>query len=549
MARSMQRLRLDTLPPPYFIAYRVSQSHSVDASASFGSLVRSNEGTGRSVNVELRVGDYAFDNTNFMGSGSAMFGATGFGQLPVEDDYTETRRQLWLATDGAYKRALEDLAQKRAALRSVSRTEDTPDFSREKADTITDEMPAPPLDRRQAEQLVQSLSAAFRQMPDVFNSSVQWTGGDTRVHYLNSEGTTFLRRSPWMSVRISGSTQAADGAPLDDGVAFFGAQPADLPGRDALMAEARELGDRLARLRQAPRFDQYNGPVLLENQAAVEAFNLVFAPRLVATRRPISSNPAFERAASAQENPFLDQIGGRVLPPFMSATDDPTRIMYGTAFLGGYKVDDDGVPARATLLVERGILKALLNTRVPARGVPQSTGSRWGAGAVVSNLFVTVNGGLSRADLRKKLLELAAQRGRDHGIVVRRIGNPGTGNPNDMMSMLMAMQMGGGAGGAGPSLRAVEAYRVYADGREELIRNADITGLSASTFKEIVAASDSPYVHTTPFSARGTPVPGVLGYSASYVVPSVLFEDLTMRGPRGEIPKPPVAGHPFFDKP
>jgi hypothetical protein len=33
-----------------------------------------------------------------------------------------------------------------------------------------------------------------------------------------------------------------------------------------------------------------------------------------------------------------------------------------------------------------------------------------------------------------------------------------------------------------------------------------------------------------------------------FAVPSLLFEDLTLRKARGETPNPPVAKHPFFDE-
>jgi predicted Zn-dependent protease len=464
----------------------------------------------------------------------------------LEDDYQEIRRQLWLATDNAYKAALEQIAQKRAALRNVTRTEDIPDFSREARDSVVDETVAPPVDRRAVEALVQDLSALFRQMPDVFNSSVTWSSGDTRVRYVNSEGTTFLRRSPWISIRVTGSTQAPDGASLEDVAVYYGSRLTELPGREALRAAVREMGGRLSRLRAAPVVDQYNGPVLFEDQAAAETFNQVLASRLVAARRPVSRSGAGQSGGPG-ENQFMDLIGGRVLPSFMSATDDPTRVEYRGQFIGGYRVDDDGVRSRATLLIDHGILKTLLNARVPVRGITQSTGNRWGGGTVVSNLLVTVEGGLNRADLRKKLLELATQRGKEYGIVVRRFANPTASTGLDLMAMMMAMSIGGPAGG-GSVLRALEAYRVYLDGREELIRNADITGITAATFKEIVAASDSSVVYTAPFSPRGAFGP-TGGYAASYVVPSILFEDIAVRGPRGEIPKPPVAKHPFFETP
>ena len=61
-----------------------------------------------------------------------------------------------------------------------------------------------------------------------------------------------------------------------------------------------------------------------------------------------------------QESPFVDKIGARVLPRFLGAVDDPTLTeVDGTLLLGGYSADDDGIPAGATTLIQRGTLKTL----------------------------------------------------------------------------------------------------------------------------------------------------------------------------------------------
>ncbi len=67
LARSMADLRLEELSRPYFIAYRVDELNEVSAAASFGSVTSSRENLTRRLSVEVRVGDYAFDNTNFLG--------------------------------------------------------------------------------------------------------------------------------------------------------------------------------------------------------------------------------------------------------------------------------------------------------------------------------------------------------------------------------------------------------------------------------------------------------------------------------------------------
>src|SRR5205823_1939893 len=198
LARSMTELRLDTLPKPYFVAYRIDDIETTEAAASLGSLLSGSDTRTRHLRVELRVGDYEFDNTNFIGMGggpafSMLAGVRGGALLPLDDQYQEIRRQLWLATDGAYKRAVEQLAQKRAALQNQTRAEHLPDFAKEPPAVLSDVVPAPPLDRAAAEALVRGLSAAFRAFPEVYSSGVSWSAGVVRTRYLNSEGSAFTR--------------------------------------------------------------------------------------------------------------------------------------------------------------------------------------------------------------------------------------------------------------------------------------------------------------------------------------------------------------------
>ena len=105
LARSMQKLRLNDLDKPYFIAYTVQDGSTVAASATFGSLTASEATHVRLLTVEVRVGDYALDNTNFFSLPSGPAGVTrlfgGTLTVPLDDDYQEMRRQIWLATDSA----------------------------------------------------------------------------------------------------------------------------------------------------------------------------------------------------------------------------------------------------------------------------------------------------------------------------------------------------------------------------------------------------------------------------------------------------------------
>ena len=113
-----------------------------------------------------------------------------------------------------------------------------------------------------------------------------------------------------------------------------------------------------------------------------------------------------------------------MLPEFLTVTDNPTLAEYDKIrFAGGCKVDEDGIPTRETRLVEKGILKTLLVTRNPVRGIEHSTGSRHDGQATPSNIFVTAQNDLSTAQLHAKFMD---QRNKEFGIVVRRMKSAAT---------------------------------------------------------------------------------------------------------------------------
>jgi TldD protein len=555
MARSMKELRLAELERPYFIAYHADDTRVLHVSASRSSLLSGEESHDRSLSVEVRVGDYAFDNTNFIGGGGFMGGFSrgmfGMSQLPLDDDYRQIRRQFWLATDEAYKHALESIAGKRAALQNHNRTDDLPDFTKEEP-TETHEAGSPVTpDRAGAEKLTRELSSVLAEMPDLYTSSVRFVVSNQRNLYLNSEGTFYEKSEPLLTLTANASTQALDGMPLSDSVSFYARSLAALGAPQQLAARIREMGARLESLRKAPLLERYNGPVLFEARAAAEIISMEFAPALLAQRKPISGQPGFaemfERMSGRQGGSLASKLGARVLPDFLSVADNPTAAeSAGKPLFGGYTVDDQGVRAHATQLIEKGILKTLLSTRTPVEGVPQSTGNRRGSGPAPSNLIVSSDRAASEADLKKQLLELVKKRGLEYGVIVREVAAPGGGGPEQAMEMFLSMT------GQGDKGRAILcAYRLYPDGREELVRGVHISGMGPDSFKDILAASDLPAVYTS-VRALSFDFASILALGggdrsmpiSSYSVPALLFEDLTLVKPSGETPKPPLSDPP-----
>lgn len=549
LARSTEQLELEGLEKPYFLAYTVRETEQLNAAGSFGALLSSSEDKTRRLSVEVRIGDPSFDNTNFgsMSLFPSSFAMGGF--LPLENDYREIRRQIWLATDQAYKAALEALAEKRAVLQNETRAEDIADFSSEEPFTYFDQADPDLPPRTALEELARDLSAAFRDLPEIFSSDVSVSAGNRRTYYLNSEGSSFIRSDPSASIVVEASTQATDGTVLNDSVAARGRSWDDISDRSGLESRVAAMGANLTARRSAEGLDRYSGPVLFEGQAAAELFAQVLVPRLLGNRVP-DAEASFARMLQMSRNPFLDRIGARVLPRFLNIHDDPGADSDG--FLGGYPVDDDGVQARSKALVERGVLKSLLTSRNPVPGIDRSTGNRRGEGPAPSNLIVASASGMNHEELHAEFMLLVEERGADYGIVVRRMAKPAAGDdPASAMSLLRSGPQ------AGPALgNASLAYRVFPDGREELIPRAELVAVTEAAFRDIVAVSDTSTVYSFPHSPAGGLMPSFLagafsalglGEVVSVSIPDLLFEELSLRKPSGNVPHLPVANHPSFD--
>jgi predicted Zn-dependent protease len=559
LARSIKELKVDQLERPYYIAYRVREEQGFDVSATMGSLLGGSESRGRALVPEVRVGDYAFDNTNFMGMGGGgmgiSFGRGGapmsfFGGLPLDDNYIELRRQIWLATDAAYKEAAETFAAKKAALLNRARRDTLADLSRVTSTQTTDELPSVAESRSDAESLVRDLSA-LPELTRLSHSSVSMAVSNSRSRLITSEGTTSVESRPLITISASASTQAVDGEPLQAGLHVFVRSMQSVPSRDQLRRDVRSFALRLDSLRSAPVLERYNGPVIIEGRAAGELFAEVFAPALSGRRRP-EGGPDFAAMMEANGRgvtSFTEKLGSRVLPTFLSVLDDPTiSERNGQPLFGNYRVDDDGVPGVRKTVVDNGALKLVLTTRTPVQGSSQSTGNHRGGGASPSNLIVTSTTAVSDPELKSKLLALVKQRGLEYGVVIRELGGASM-IADDPMSFISAMR------GRGAGRRVLLAYRVYPDGREELVRGVRLSDVTAQSFKDILAVSSSETVlHRPAIGSSDLPFPvemmemmqdaGPSVALASYVVPAMLFEDLSLTRDTGERPKLPLSGPP-----
>lgn len=539
-----RQMRLPNLEPPYFVQYLLDREETFTVSASLGGLLSQRRETVRQPQVTIRVGDYQFDNTNYMGSGFNFGSRYDLGRFPLEDRYDVLRRYLWLQTDSAYKSAVEAISRKRAALRNVTQNDRLGDFAHAPAVKHVRPLPSLSIDENFWAKEVRTLSAVFARYREIKNSEVEFESAVGGFTMINSEGSEVREPEVAHLLRIRAAAQAEDGMTLRDAVTFHATDALHLPVAEEMDSATRKLAESVIALAHAPKGEDYNGPVLFEGTAGPQILTEVLGKALVLTRRPVAEGG---RGGGFQPSELEGRIGARVLPDAFEVVDDPTQTeWHGRPLFGHYEVDREGVVPVPVKVVEKGALKGYLLTRQPVRGYEGSNGrarlpGNFGAStATFSNLFFHSSDTVPAADLKKKLIEIIQARGKPYGIIVRKMDFPSSASLDEARRLIGASQ------GGRPISNPILAYKVFPDGREELVRALHFRGLNTRSLKDILAAGDDNVL----FEYMDNPAPfaliGGAGYTteAAVIGPSILVDDLELHPLEEEQPKLPVVTAP-----
>lgn len=559
--RSHERLQIAGLERPFYIEYRLVDLDVRTVSASFGALLLSNTSRNRYMSVEVRVGDYKLDSSNFI-TDDAFRGFIGStGQVGIDRDYESLRQDLWLATDQAYKEALDALARKRGFLRSLAKPPDIEDFSREQSVKLVEPRVEPDWTSRNWDEEAKAASAALRAYSHLYGSRVTYHLIYATQYLMNSEGTQVRVSGSLAAIEASLETQSGDGMPLHHFYAAYARRPAELPRADAARREIDRVGKELMALRAAPPAPDYVGPVLFEAPAAGSLLAQMLGPSVSGARPPLSMLPMFDQIMERMggRSEWSGRLGTRVLPASVTLVDDPkAKEFQGQPLLGSYEVDQEGVPGQRVVLAENGLLRNLLMSRRPGPDFDRSNGHGRAAflnepRPAMTNLLFTSSESQSPAELRKRFFEKCREAGRSWCVVVRQMDNPALAihRQDDLSEMIASLAAGAASGDRVPLL----VYRAYvADGHEELLRGARLTGLNLRALRSLAGIGNDATVFTfeqnqaagfggTALAAFGTAQGGL---PSAVVAPSLLFEEVEMRGARGEprrlplVPPPPL---------
>jgi len=501
--------------PAYFLSYSASDASFVSIRAQFGAVVESWSTRRRMADVQVRLGSAKLDNTHGTHRGSAVTSV----QLPLNDDPQALARTLWVATNTGYGNALDNYLRVKTEAEVRAKEEDSsPDFSQETPEThLGVAAPLLHVDRAPWEQRLRALSKIFREFPDVYQNMVMLTAQNETDYYASSEGSRVVTPHVLARLVVFAGTRAEDGMDLFRAQTFEAETLDGLPAQPELEAAMRELGKSLEALRKAPVTEPFDGPAILSGRAAAVFFHEVLGHRLEGQRQ----------RGDEEGQTFTKDIGKPVLPTFLSVADDPTMARFGNTELSGtYEYDDEGVKARRVELIQDGVLKTFLMSRLPIASFANSNGhGRASDGHVPNgrqgNLIVTSTKNEPEAELRKQLIEEAKKQGKAYGLYFEDISSGFAVTTRNSPQAFQVIPL--------------VVWRVYVDGRpDELVRGVSIVGTPLAAMKRILATGDKSEVFNGECGAESGTIP------VSAVAPAMLLSEIETQKQAQGTARPPI---------
>lgn len=527
LTRSFQNLKKAPVAP-YFLSYQLTDNRAVMVSASYGALTASNDQTTRLLDIDLRVGDYALDSSH------PLRDADPYGdfsdqmerqKIPLENDADALRVSLWRETERKYRSAVQRLQKVKANVQVKVEAEDrSGDFSHEGAENYSEAVAPFSLDTQAWEKKMRMLTAPFALYSEIFENSAEVIAEVETRRYVNSDGSQIRISSPFYRIIISATAKASDGMELPLHQTYMSFRPEGLPDDNSILKDVKQMIDTLRALVKAPLAEPYTGPAILSGRSSAVFFHEIFGHRIEGQRQKNED----------ESQTFKKRVNQSVLPDFLSVYSDPTlKSLRGTELVGFYPYDDEGVKARRVTVVDKGVLRNFLMSRAPIEGFDHSNGhGRRQQGFKVvarqSNLVVESAKQVSRDELKKLLIEQIKAANKPYGLFFDDIEGGFTFTQRILPNAF--------------NVRPTVVYRIYPDGKEELVRGVDLIGTPLIAFSKILAADDQVSVFNGVCGAESGWVP-VSAASPGILVSQIEVQRKEKSQERAPIlPAPPQSG-------
>ncbi len=520
LKRSMKAFKKQK-PPIYYVAYNYSEYEQGGVVVQEQGVSQRSVSQNRVLQVQARAGSPRMDNTRTLKTGQTYY-TLDRRELPaIEGDGKAFTTAVWRLTQRAAESAQQDFNRVRAdAQTAASRTDDSPDFVFPPKETFCLEEKPLVFDLDHIEKMLLNVSALTQGKAFVLDSDFVFSYVTGYRYFVDSVGTQLKipERRARLSYNVKGKT--ADGAVLVRSEAYDVLLEEQLPSEEKLLADVAQSIAELEALTKAPEADPITVPAILKNRAMAVFVHEVLGHRVEGHRQKEDS---FGKT-------FTDKVGQQVVSPLLTIVDDATLSSFNQIPLRGfYYYDDEGARARPVTLVENGILKGFLMSASPIKGFTASNGhGRGDEGkrpvARMGNTRVIASQTVSYAELERQLLAEIKRQNKPYGFIIEDLSGGFTLTETNYPQTF--------------KLTPTLVYRIYPDGRKEVVRGADMVGTPLVSFNEIIAAASDYAVFNGSCGAESGWVP------VSGIAPSVLLRKLEIEKTGKAGSKPPLLPPP-----
>ena len=472
--------------------------------------------------VMARAGSPKMDNSRTLKDGNRLdFVSSGRVPPPDSKDSVSFRRAFWSLTHSMVTRAQRDLNRIQADSQTgAKRLDDSDDFVFPPKSSYCRMQPEISVDTDRIKEMLLRLSNITRGNKDVLDSTFSLSVSQGLRYFVDSLGTELVTPVAEMRLSYQFEGKTADGLNLTRGKSYDVLSEQALPSEEKLRQDMEQSLRELHELTQAPEAEPITVPAILKNRAMAVFVHEVLGHRMEGHRQKLNS---FGKT-------FTSKVGQLVTAPFITIVDDATLASFnGEPLRGFYEYDDEGVKVRPVMLVENGILREFLMSSSPIEGFKTSNGHGRAApgNSPVARMGVTrliASQAVSYEELERQLLEEIKKQQKPYGYVIDDLSGGFTMTGTSMPQVF--------------KLEPQYVYRLYPDGRKEVVRGADMVGTPLVSFGKIKAAANDDAVFNGSCGAESGWVP------VSAIAPSVLLESLEIEKTAKSSEKPPVLPAP-----
>jgi predicted Zn-dependent protease len=487
--RSMKELQLNTFEKPCYVSCSINDVTVYAITSVLGGVVNSSELKNRVKGNRVLVGTYELNDESLDNN---LFSSPEMNdiQVPLDDDYLGVRRALWVSIDNVYKNAARQHAKNVETWKEQKKPlEEIPHrvFAKLPAVKIQNNQNFAAFDKKKWEANLRQLTQLFvKSNYPASNLSLNYIQGYD--YFESSEGTSLklpVQRAT-LQLAIIGRDEA--GELVFDQAVWAATHPDELPTVAQLEADIEGRLKKLEERKKTTKFDDdYTGPVLLEGSSVADFMSaLLFMGR---ERLMYDNNiPSLTGFRNDTRNSMESRIGKNVTSTTLSVKAwAHKKELLGVKLLGAFEADSEGVvPPDELTLIDKGMLKNLLNDRTLTSTTQTANGHRDGPGVIQ----VSVSEQYNSKQLKEKLIAQAKEAGLEYAIIIR---NENFGR-----------------------IGLFNVYKVNLQtGAEEFQRQARFSSLSLRNLRKVSA--------TTGEAAFNQPGFGAEGGFTSYIVPQGLL--------------------------